>query len=133
MRCPMKLLSLLAVLLLAAVIPANAGDDFPKKTHIFKTVGDVPIHADVYRPADDKVRPVVVWLHGGALINGSRNSVPKQISDQCRKEGYVLVSFDYRLGPETKLPGIIADVEDGFRWLREKGPGLFHVDPDRLV
>jgi acetyl esterase/lipase len=82
-----KLLSLLALLFFAASVSAldapaeNAGDDFPKKTHVFKTVGDVPIHADVYRPADDKVRPVVVWLHGGALINGSRNSVPKQIHD----------------------------------------------------
>jgi acetyl esterase/lipase len=43
------------------------------------------------------------------------------------------VSFDYRLAPEVKLPAIIKDVRDAFRWLRERGPGLFHADPDRLV
>src|SRR5262245_43111214 len=91
---------------------------FQKKTYVFKTVGDVKIHADVYRADDTKVRPVVVWLHGGALIVGSRDSVARHLLDLCRAEGYVLVSFDYRLAPEVKLPGIIEDVQDAFRWLR---------------
>src|SRR5262249_6563085 len=51
----------------------------------------------------------------------------------CKSEGYVLVSFDYRLAPEVKLPDIIADVQDAFRWLREQGPKLVHADPDRVV
>jgi acetyl esterase/lipase len=120
--------TLLTLLLLPAWLVAQE-----KKTHVFKTVNDVKIHADVYRPADDKVRPVVVWLHGGALIVGSRTSIPKQILDLCRAEGYVLVSFDYRLAPEVKLPDIIEDVKDGFRWLHDKGPQLLHIDPRRLV
>jgi acetyl esterase/lipase len=106
---------------------------FPKKTYTYKTVGDTKIQADVYRPDDTKVRPVVVWIHGGALIVGSRNSVPSQILDLCRKEGYVLVSLDYRLAPEVKLPAIIEDIQDAFRWIREQGPTLFHGDPDKLV
>jgi acetyl esterase/lipase len=106
---------------------------FVKKTYAFKTVSDVKIQADVYRADDDVKRPVVVWLHGGALIVGSRTSVPKNLLDLCRTEGYALVSLDYRLAPEVKLPGIIEDVEDAFRWLREKGPGLLHIDPDRMV
>jgi acetyl esterase/lipase len=79
------------------------------------------------------VRPVVVWLHGGALITGSKNSVPKNLLDLCRDEGFALVSFDYRLAPEVKLPAIIADVEDAFRWLRDVGPKRCHLDPDRVV
>jgi len=47
--------------------------------------------------------------------------------------GCVIVSIDYRLAPETKLPEIIADLEDAFRWVREKGPGLFSADPARIV
>jgi len=89
--------------------------------------------ADVYRADDARVRPVVVWLHGGALINGSRNSVPRQLLDLCRTDGFVLVSFDYRLAPEVKLPAIIEDVQDAFRWLRDRGPKLFYADPDRVV
>src|SRR5262249_18787253 len=40
---------------------------------------------------------------------------------------------DYRLAPEVKLPEIIADIDDAFRWLRERGPKLLHIDPDRLA
>src|SRR4051812_18935519 len=68
---------------------------FARQMHTYKTAGDIKIEADVYRADDMKVRPVVVWLHGGALIVGDRKSVPKQLLDLCRTEGYVLVSFDY--------------------------------------
>jgi acetyl esterase/lipase len=114
---------------------ADKGDDptFPKKTYTYKTVGEVKVEADVYRANDNTVRPVVVWIHGGALIVGSRTSVPKQLLDLCRTEGIVLVSIDYRLAPEVKLPAIIDDVKDAFRWLREQGPKQFHIDPQKVV
>jgi acetyl esterase/lipase len=106
----------------------------PKKTtHVYKTVGDTKIQADVYRPDDKKVRSVVVWIHGGALIMGSRTGVPSQLLDLCRKEGFALVSLDYRLAPEVKLPEIIDDIKDAFRWLRDKGPDLLAIDPDKMV
>jgi acetyl esterase/lipase len=115
---------------------ALAGADepaFPKKTLTYKTVGQTNIQADVYRPADDKVRPVLVWIHGGALIVGGRDSVPRRLVDLCRSQGYVLISLDYRLAPEVKLPSIVEDVEDAFRWIREQGPKQFHSDPEKLV
>jgi acetyl esterase/lipase len=104
-----------------------------RKTYTYKTVDEVKIQADVYRADDEKVRPVLVWIHGGALIMGGRNSIPSQLRDLARTEGYALVSIDYRLAPEVKLPAIIEDVQDGFRWLNEQGPKLLHVDLDRLV
>ncbi len=114
--------------------PAGAAEPaLPKMTYTYKTVAKTAIRADVYRAPDKQVRPVAVWLHGGALIVGGRNSVPPRLLDLCRDEGAALVSFDYRLAPETKLPAIIEDVEDAFRWLRERGPELLHIDPHRVV
>jgi acetyl esterase/lipase len=104
-----------------------------KKTYVYKTVGETKIQADVYRPDDAKVRPVVVWIHGGALIMGSRTGVPRQLLDLCRAEGYALVSLDYRLAPEVKLPSIIEDLQDAFRWLHDKGPKLLAIDPAKIV
>src|SRR5262249_32654244 len=125
--------------LLAGFLFLNPGSitadppSFTKKTYTFKTVGPTPIQADVHRAHGKEVRPVGVRLHGGALIVGSRTGVPQNLLTLCRTEGYALVSFDYRLAPEVKLPAIIEDVEDAFRWLREQGPKLFHIDPDRMV
>src|SRR5262249_16868049 len=126
-----------SLLLCGALLPLTARADDPlplaKTTHTYKAAGTVQIQADVYRPGDSRVRPVVGWIHGGALIMGNRLSVPRDLLDLCRAEGYALVSIDYRLAPEVKVPEIIADLEDAFRWLREQGPKSLHIDPDRLA
>src|SRR5262249_31082076 len=86
----------LAVCVLAAAGAGQARADEPafvKQTYTYKTAGAVQVQADVYRAADTKVRPVVVWLHGGALIVGSRTAVPRNLLDLCRAEGCVLVSL----------------------------------------
>jgi acetyl esterase/lipase len=106
---------------------------FAKITDVYKTVGDLKIEADVYRSDDHTVRPVVVWIHGGALIMGSRESVPQQLLNLCKKEGYALVSLDYRLAPETRLPEIVQDLEDAFRWIHDEGAKKHRLDADHLV
>ncbi len=114
--------------------PVRSGEaPLEKKTYTYKTVGDVRLEADVYATPDGQRRPAVVWIHGGALIVGSRRDVPGRLVELCRREGFVLVSIDYRLAPEVKLPAIIEDVQDAFRWLRTRGPELFAVRTDRLV
>jgi acetyl esterase/lipase len=40
-------------------------------------------------------------------------------------------SIDYRLAPETKLPAIIEDVRDAFRWVRSQS-GMLHIDANRV-
>lgn len=122
------------VLLFAA--PSLAADpsiEFSKSTYTYKTVDKVEIKADVYRHTDDTVRPVVVWLHGGALIMGSRSGVPQQLLDLAEKRGLIVVSLGYRLAPEAQLQEIIADLGDGLAWVRKSGPEVFAAEPQRLV
>jgi acetyl esterase/lipase len=128
-----KALRACLVLLLVPVCSPAREARVLKKTYTYKTVGDVRIQADVFRSADHRVRPALVWIHGGALIMGSRQDVPRDLVDLCRAQGYALVSLDYRLAPEVKLPDIVSDIADAFAWLRNQGPGLLHIDPDKMV
>lgn len=115
-------------------IQATFAAQFPKQsTFIYKQVGDLQIKADVHHHPNANKRPVVVWLHGGALINGHRAGISGVVRNFALTNGYILVSFDYRLAPETKLPNTIEDIEDAFRWLRRDGPKLFHADPQRIA
>ena len=102
------------------------------QTYAYKTVGDLQIKADVHRFDDDVVRPVVIWIHGGALIMGSRRGL-FGVSEMMLEAGYVVVSIDYRLAPETKLSSIIEDLEDAFTWVRTQGPELFNADTSRIA
>ncbi|MBN9523777.1 prolyl oligopeptidase family serine peptidase [bacterium] len=135
-RTPTRLARPVVVAAAALLVapPAGAADPpLPKQTHTFKTVGGVKVQADVYRADDAAVRPVVVWIHGGALVTGNRKSVPSNLLELCRAEGYALVSIDYRLAPEVKLPEVVADVADALRWVRGAGAKECRLDADRVV
>jgi acetyl esterase/lipase len=132
-----KLMLTAAFLVLSALYTledASAEDSKIKtSSYVYKKVDDLEIRAEVYRKDDGEQKPVVVWIHGGALINGHRESVPDRLKQGLVDAGYVIVSIDYRLAPETKLPEIIQDVEDAFAWIRKDGPQLFQADPKRIA
>jgi acetyl esterase/lipase len=104
-----------------------------KQTVTYKTVGPTKIRADVFRRNGNESRPCVVWIHGGALIMGNRDGVPRDIKKLCQEQNYVLVSLDYRLAPEVKLPAIIDDIKDAFRWIHSDGVAQFHIDPQKIL
>lgn len=113
---------------------ALSAPDAVMNTYIYKTVGDCRIKVDVYHNASGKApRPVIVCIHGGALITGGRYPIPMDLFHPLLERGYAVVSIDYRLAPETKLPEIIKDVQDAWRWVREHGPELFGADPERIA
>lgn len=120
-------------LLTIACSTCSAQDDFKKTTAVYKQVGELKILADVYRPETEEVLPVVVWIHGGALIMGHREGISGRVRSWAKENGCSLVSIDYRLAPETKVPAIIEDLEDAFRWIRGKGAKKFHLDPNLVA
>lgn len=122
---------------IAALLPFallnTASAELPRPaTYVYKKVSDCEIKADVYKAAGNEVRPGILWIHGGALILGSRESIRRRHFEKYLQEGFNIVSIDYRLGPETKLPGIIADLKDAYRWMR-KNAKKFHIDPGRIA
>ncbi|GBG05593.1 hypothetical protein PAT3040_00077 [Paenibacillus agaridevorans] len=104
-----------------------------ERTYTYKTVGSCNIQADVYRLEDELIRPVIVWVHGGCLMRGSRMDIRSRGLMSYVNEGYTVVSIDYRLAPEVKLKSIIEDLQDAIRWVREQGPDLFQIDSDRMA
>ena len=130
--CRLTLVPFLLLLTDGRLLPA-ADTEYVKMTVTYKKVGDLPVRAVVSRPDDQRVRPVVVWIHGGALINGHRDGISGRVRKYAMEREFALVSIDYRLAPETRLPGIIADVEDAFDWLHSKGAEQFHLDRSRVA
>jgi acetyl esterase/lipase len=102
-------------------------------TFVYKTVDGCEVRADIYRPADAQRRPALVWIHGGALILGSRLSINPRQRDRYLAAGFAVVAIDYRLAPETRLPAIVDDLRDAIAWVATDGTRLAALDPDRLV
>jgi acetyl esterase/lipase len=123
-------LAVLALRPLARALPQTLP---APQTYTYKSAGACGIKADVYGADPAARKPAVLWIHGGALILGSRKSLLRRFHEPLLQSGYIVVSIDYRLAPETKLPAIIKDIEDGYHWTRETGAKLLGIDPDRLV
>ncbi|MDZ4288717.1 MAG: alpha/beta hydrolase [Prosthecobacter sp.] len=120
-----------ACLGLAAPLAHTA--EIVKETVVYKKIDGLEIKADVFHEGATKPRPAVVWIHGGGLINGHRESIPAHVRDFAAGNGYALISIDYRLAPESTFPAIISDIEDAFRWLRGEGAARFAIDPQRIA
>jgi hypothetical protein len=62
------------------------------------------LHLDIYLPdcndaTQTSKRPLLVWIHGGSFIAGSKDEVSIQaLCKSFAKRGYVTASIDYRLG-----------------------------------
>jgi carboxylesterase type B len=47
----------------------NREASLPKTTHVYREADGIKVELDVYGPASSAgLLPVVVWIHGGALI-----------------------------------------------------------------
>jgi acetyl esterase/lipase len=105
------------------------------QTRTYKTTPTLELQLDIYG-AETKLatpKPVIVWIHGGALIMGNRKQVRPHHIDAYLQAGFAVASIDYRLAPETKLPAIADDVEDAINWIRTTGASEFNLDPTRLA
>jgi para-nitrobenzyl esterase len=101
--------------------------------------GDECLNLNVWTPgADDAARPVMVWIHGGSLRNGS-SSMPLYDGRAFARDGVVLVSINYRLGVEGF--GVFPDAPDNrglldqiaaLEWVRDN-IAAFGGDPGNVT
>lgn len=101
------------------------------------TVGFRPLSLDLYRP-DAPGAPLVVFLHGGGWMRGSRRVMcPSMTADddpfgRIVAAGLAVASVDYRLSGEAHYPAQLDDVSAALTWLREHAQELA-VDGSRIV
>ena len=73
---------------------------------------------DVYRPraAEGKTLPVIVSVHGGAWVYGSKE-VYQFYCMGLAQRGFAVVNFSYRLAPEHPHPAQLQDINSVFGWV----------------
>lgn len=103
-----------------------------KTTIIYKRENNFELKADFY-PASGQDRPVIVYIHGGGLLWGSREDMKPEQIDFYHQAGFNIFSIDYRLAPETKLPAIKEDIADALNWIEHEGPKQFDYDPTKVA
>ncbi len=85
---------------------------------------------DVFVPKSMAVKPppLVVWIHGGAWENGSKENAP---SMQLVPKGFAAASIRYRLSQVAPMPAQIDDCRAAIRFLR-KNANKYGYDGTRI-
>ncbi len=92
--------------------------------------GGVP--ARLYRPSDRADLGLLVFLHGGGWVVGSRDTHDNVCRILANSSGHAVLSVDYRLAPEHPFPAAIDDAVTATRWAHANAATM-GCSPDRLA
>lgn len=77
-------------------------------------------------------RGAILYLHGGGLLYGERDDLPRPYVDLFLEHGYSLVCADYPLAPEAPLVAIEASVDALWWWFSHEFAPEYGVRADEL-
>ncbi|MFT3755296.1 MAG: alpha/beta hydrolase [Pseudoxanthomonas sp.] len=89
---------------------------------------------DVHFPqdvADGAKLPVLIWIHGGAWLSGSREDAARYFQ-HIAAAGYTVVAPDYALAPTHRYPTPVRQLNATLDYLRTHAAEL-HADVSRIV
>jgi acetyl esterase/lipase len=86
----------------------------------------------VHRPKGvDGALPCLYSIHGGGYVFGSYDMDDVKFDALCPALGFVGVSVEYRLAPETPYPGPLDDCYAGLKWTFDHAAEL-GIDPNHI-
>lgn len=90
---------------------------------------------DIFTPAGDATkRAAVLFVHGGAFLDGNRNRTEQIYSNVLyyfARHGIVGVNISYRLAGDATYPGATVDIGNAVRYVRDHADEL-GIDRDRI-
>ena len=95
-----------------------------------------PLSLDLRTP-ESAGAPLIVFLHGGGWLRGSRKVFTPGIGvsqsfDRIVAAGFAIASCEYRLSGEARFPAQLDDVDAAIQWLATHAPD-YGVDASRPV
>lgn len=125
----------LATALLTAALGSAAAAQTSFPNLVYATVpngtGALDLRLDLQVPAGAGPFPLVVWIHGGGWVGGSRSPIPGLVT-RLLPRGYAVASIDYRLSGTAIWPAQIHDCKAAIRYLRANA-ATWGIDPNRLA
>src|SRR3954469_19522006 len=86
----------------------------------------------LFRPSSPGPHPVVLYFHGGGWVIGDHVSDEPLCRDLCVRSDALVVSVNYRHGPEARYPAAAEDAWAALQWVAAHAIELGGI-PDDLV
>lgn len=102
------------------------------QTFVYKNVDNLERKAELY-PVERQHAPLIIYIHGGGLIWGTRKDINQQQLERYHQAGFHVLSIAYSLAPESKLPAITEDIKDALCWVKTQAPAYFDFDQNNIA
>ena len=120
----------------------HLGSAHEEKTYEVDIQRDIPYYTgadadpvrhllDLYRPLGRENYPVLMFIHGGAWVSGSKEDVAN-FGPAFASRGIGVVTVNYRLSPTVTHPAHIEDIARAFAWVAENIAD-YGGDPSRII
>ena len=126
-------ITLVSVAGLASAMAKQFTSDIVKRENVaYTNEGSSAQSLDLYASKEAKNVPLIIWIHGGAFLFGSKEGFPVEpVPLGFLLDGYAIASINYRLSPEAVFPAQLEDCKAAVRWLRSHADE-FGIDPNRI-
>ena len=88
---------------------------------------------DLYQPeniAEIGDRPVVVWIHGGGWISGSKDHA-RGYYKRLAEQGFNVIAVEYQFAPKEVYPQQLLQIDQALAFIN-KNAGQFHINAHEI-
>ncbi|MEI9918375.1 MAG: alpha/beta hydrolase [Bacteroidota bacterium] len=97
----------------------------------YSQAGGEDLTLDYYQSAKNGKRPCVIVIHGGSWRGGNSQQLP-ELNSELARQGFQVVSVNYRLAPKYKSPAPLEDIAAAIRYLKSHSREL-KIDTNNFI
>ncbi len=87
---------------------------------------------DLWQAKSDKATPLVVFIHGGGFVGGSKSALSPSALKRALDAGTSVMSINYRFRKHAPIQDILRDAARSIQFVRANAE-KFNVDPRRVA
>jgi acetyl esterase/lipase len=99
---------------------------------VYGSANNTPLKLDIWYPRDNpNPTPVIVYIHGGGWIFGSKEGAVYQLLPYLER-GWRAVNVEYRMAANSLAPGSVEDTRCALRWIYRNAK-QYNFDTTKIV
>ena len=111
---------------------ANLHNSYRIQTDItYSTANNYDAKLDLYLPRTSGSTPVVIYIHGGGWVAGSKEGA-QLVFLPYLKLGWAVANVEYRLAKNSLAPGAVEDCRSALRWVYRHA-GEYNFDTTQII
>ena len=99
----------------------------------YKTQKNINIKMNFYKSSTNRKNITILYFHGGGLLYGTRDDLPKPYLEKFLNAGYDFLTLDYPLAPESNIKTIVDSAYEGVKYFIENHNKILGLESNEYI